>query len=274
MIGLIFDMDGVIYRGNRPVEGAKELIDFLKRRGIPFIFLTNNSTRDPSMYREKLLSMGIDVPEDRIVTSGLAARLYMEKHFRPGRVFVIGGEGLLREMERLGWGVIEVEKARNGGWKEIEYVVVGLDPSLTYEKLKYATLAIRNGAKFIGTNPDTTYPAEEGLYPGAGAIIAAIKAATDTEPLIIGKPNGPVYEVAREKLGEVEEIWMVGDRLDTDIAFAKRFGMKAVMVLTGVSTLEDIEGSGINPDLVLPDVGELIKYLEVVEGENEAGGTA
>ena len=243
-IGLIFDMDGVIYRGKEPVEGAGELIRFLKEKGIPFIFLTNNSTRDPSMYREKLLSMGIDVPEEVIVTSGLATRLYMERHMEPGKVFVIGGDGLHRE------------------------VVVGLDPALTYEKLKYATLAIRNGARFIGTNPDTTYPAEEGLYPGAGSIIAALRASTDVEPIIIGKPNEPAYEVARSRLN-ADEIWMVGDRLDTDIAFAKRFGMKAVMVLTGVSTLKDVEETGTRPDLVIPSVKELLDYMETVMEASE-----
>ncbi|MDI3476125.1 MAG: hypothetical protein PWQ95_1853 [Thermococcaceae archaeon] len=268
MIGLIFDMDGVIYRGNKPADGAKELIEYLKERGVPFIFLTNNSTRDPSMYREKLLSMGIDVEEERIVTSGLATKLYMEKHFFPGKIFVIGGPGLHREMKRLGWGVVGLEEARKGGWKEVEYVVVGLDPELTYEKLKYGTLAIRKGAKFIGTNPDTTYPAEEGLYPGAGAIIAALKAATDVEPTIIGKPHEPAYEVALEKLGEVDEVWMVGDRLDTDILFAKRFGMKGILVLTGVSSLKDVEETGITPDLVLPTLKELLEYLKTMEEES------
>ncbi|WP_297536413.1 HAD hydrolase-like protein, partial [Thermococcus sp.] len=141
---------------------------------------------------------------------------------------------------------------------------VGLDPGLTYEKLKYGTLAIRKGASFIGTNPDTTYPAEEGLYPGAGAIIASLRASTEKDPLIIGKPNEPVYEIVREKLGSVDEIWMVGDRLDTDIAFAKRFGMKAIMVLTGVSTLEDVERSEVKPDLVLPSVRELLDYLRTL----------
>ena len=261
-IGLIFDMDGVIYRGSEPIKGSRELIRFLKEKGIPFIFLTNNSTKDPAMYREKLLSMGIDVPEDLIITSGLATRLYMERHFEPGEVFVIGGDGLHREMERLGWGVVDVAKARSGAWREVKYVVVGLDPTLTYEKLKYATLAIRNGAGFIGTNPDTTYPAEEGLYPGAGSIIAALKASTDVEPLIIGKPNEPAYEIARNKLDGVDKIWMVGDRLDTDMVFAKRFGMKAVMVLTGVNTLKDVEETGIRPDLVLPSVKELLDYLK------------
>ncbi|WP_297465103.1 HAD-IIA family hydrolase [Thermococcus sp.] len=276
-IALIFDMDGVIYRGNEPIEGAGELVEFLKERGIPFIFLTNNSTRDPAMYREKLLSMGINVPEERIITSGLATRLYMEKHFEPGKVFVIGGEGLWREMKRLGWSVLALEETGTGGWKEVKYVVVGLDPALTYEKLKYGTLAIRNGARFIGTNPDTTYPAEEGLYPGAGAIIAALKASTDVEPLIIGKPNEPAYEVAVERLkriGPFDEIWMVGDRLDTDIAFAKRFGMKAIMVLTGVSNLDDIGESPVKPDLVLPSVRELLDYLRTKLGEgNEHPGT-
>ncbi|AHL23082.1 HAD-IIA family hydrolase [Thermococcus nautili] len=265
MIGIIFDMDGVIYRGNRPIDGSRGVIKYLREKGIPFVFLTNNSTRTPETYRQKLLSMGIDVPAERIVTSGLATRLYMAKHMEPGKIFVIGGDGLHEEMKRLGWGVVSLDECREGKWKEIEHVVVGLDPKLTYEKLKYGTLAIRNGASFIGTNPDTTYPAEEGLYPGAGAIIASLKASTDREPLIIGKPNEPAYEIVREKLGPVDEIWMVGDRLDTDIAFAKRFGMKAIMVLTGVSTLEDVERSGVKPDLVLPSIRELLDYLRVVE---------
>ncbi|WP_297506026.1 HAD-IIA family hydrolase [Thermococcus sp.] len=265
-IGIIFDMDGVIYRGNTPITGSREVINFLKSRGVPFVFLTNNSTKTPRSYREKLLSMGIDVPEGLIITSGLATRIYMEKHFEPGKVFVIGGEGLEEEMEALGWGVVSIEKARTGEWKKVKYVVVGLDPALTYEKLKYGTLAIRNGARFIGTNPDTTYPAEEGLYPGAGAIIASLRASTDREPLIIGKPNEPVYEVVKEKLGDVDEIWMIGDRLDTDILFARRFGMKAIMVLTGVSSLEDVERTGIRPDLVLPSVAELLDYLKAILG--------
>jgi len=260
VIGIILDMDGVIYRGDRPIEGSREVIEYLKARGIPFVFLTNNSTRTPSMYRQKLLSMGIDVPADKIVTSGLATRLYMARHFKPGKIFVIGGKGLHEEMERLGWGVVGP-----GEWREIEHVVVGLDVNLTYEKLKYGTLAIRNGASFVGTNPDTTYPGEEGLYPGAGAIVASLKASTDREPLIIGKPNEPAYEIVKERLGPVDEVWMVGDRLDTDIAFAKRFGMKAILVLTGVSTLEDVEKSEIKPDLVLPSVKELLDYLRVAE---------
>ncbi|MBO8175026.1 MAG: HAD family hydrolase [Thermococcus sp.] len=261
MIGIIFDMDGVIYRGNTLIEGAKEVIEYLKSKNIPFVFLTNNSTRNAKMYREKLLKLGIDVEEERIITSGYATARYLQKHFKKGKVFVIGGKGLVEEINNIGWEIISVENAKER-WREIDYVVVGLDTKLTYEKLKYGTLAIRNGAKFIGTNPDTTYPSEEGLLPGAGSILAALKASTDIEPLVIGKPNKPVFEVVKEKL-TADKIWVVGDRLDTDIAFAKRIGAKAIMVLTGVSTLEDIEKSGIKPDLVLPSIKELLEYLKV-----------
>ena len=261
MLGIIFDMDGVIYRGNTPIEGAKEVIDYLKSRNIPFVFLTNNSTKNAKMYREKLLSLGIDVEEDWIITSGYATARYLQKHFKKGKVFVIGGEGLVEEIKNIGWEIMSVEEAKER-WREVDYVVVGLDTKLTYEKLKYGTLAIRNGAKFIGTNPDTTYPGEEGILPGAGSILAALKASTDVEPLVIGKPNEPVFEVVKEKL-TADELWVVGDRLDTDIAFAKRIGAKAIMVLTGVNTLKDIEKSKIKPDLVLPSIKELLEYLKV-----------
>ncbi|USS41782.1 HAD-IIA family hydrolase [Thermococcus aggregans] len=260
MIGIIFDMDGVIYRGNEPIEGAKEVIEFLKSQKVPFIFLTNNSTRNARMYKEKLEKMGIEVEENQIITSGYATARYLEKHFEKGNVFVIGGKGLLEEIKAIGWPVISLEEAKEK-WREINYVVVGLDPQLTYEKLKYGCLAIRNGAHFIGTNPDTTYPSEEGILPGAGAIIAALKTATEKEPLIIGKPNKPVFEVVKEKLN-ADEIWVVGDRLDTDMAFAKKINAKAIMVLTGVNTLKDVEKSEIKPDVVMPSIKGLKKYLE------------
>ncbi|WP_456450023.1 HAD-IIA family hydrolase [Palaeococcus sp. (in: euryarchaeotes)] len=260
MIGIIFDMDGVLYRGDRPIEGAGDVIEFLKSHKIPFVFLTNNSTKNAAMYRKKLQKMGIEVEEEKIITSAYAVAHYLEKHFDRGNLFVIGGKGLQKEIEAIGWPIINIEDA-GSQWKDIDYVVVGLDTKLTYEKLKYATLAIRNGALFIGTNPDTTYPSEEGIVPGAGSILAALKASTGKDPLIIGKPNEPVYEIVKEKL-EADEIWVVGDRLDTDIAFAKRIGAKAIMVATGVNTLEDVERSDVKPDLVLPTIRELVEYLK------------
>ncbi|AIF70326.1 sugar-catabolism phosphotransferase [Palaeococcus pacificus DY20341] len=264
MIGIIFDMDGVIYRGSNPIDGAKEVVEYLKSRGIPFIFLTNNSTRNAAMYREKLEKMGISVSEERIITSGYATAHYLEKHFEKGETFVIGGRGLIEEIKNIGWPIIGMEEIKER-WHDVKYVVVGLDTKLTYEKLKYATLAIRNGALFVGTNPDTTYPGEQGILPGAGSILAALKASSGNEPLVIGKPNQPVYEIIKEKL-KVDELWVVGDRLDTDIAFAKKIGAKAIMVLTGVNTLEDVEKSEIKPDLILPTIGDLLDYLKVQLG--------
>lgn len=260
MIGIIFDMDGVLYRGDQPIDGAKEVIEFLKSKKIPFVFLTNNSTKNARMYVEKLREMNIEVEEERIITSGYATAHYLERHFEKGPVFVIGGKGLVEEINSIGWSVISLKEAREK-WREVKYVVVGMDPQLTYEKLKYGCLAIRNGAHFIGTNPDTTYPGEEGILPGAGSIIAALKVATEKEPLIIGKPNEPIFEIVKEKLNS-GEIWVVGDRLDTDIAFAKRIGAKAIMVLTGVNSLENIGESEIRPDVVLPTIKELLGYLE------------
>jgi len=262
MIGLILDMDGVLYRNRTPIDGAGELLEFLRSRDIPHVLLTNNSTLTAADYRAKLQGMGMDVPEDRIVTSGMVAASYMVNHLREGPVFVIGGRGLVEEIGGTGWDVVDWRDAKEL-WRDVEHVVVGLDPDLTYEKLKYAVLAIEEGATFVGTNPDTTYPAEEGLYPGAGSIIAAITAATGREPVIVGKPNEPAYEMVREKLG-ADEIWMVGDRLDTDVEFARRFGMKAVLVLSGVSTLEDVERSDCRPDLVVPSVRELLEYLRAI----------
>ena len=264
MMGIIFDMDGVIYRGSSPIEGAKEVVEYLKSKEVPFIFLTNNSTRNAAMYREKLEKMGISVSEKRIITSGYATARYLAKHYEKGPTFIIGGRGLIEEIKNIGWPIIGMEEIKER-WRDVKYVVVGLDTELTYEKLKYATLAIRNGALFVGTNPDTTYPGEEGILPGAGSILAALKASSGNEPLVIGKPNQPVYEIIREKL-KVDELWVVGDRLDTDIAFAKKIGAKAIMVLTGVNTLEDIKKSEIKPDLVLPTIGGLLDYLKVQPG--------
>ncbi len=263
-IGLVIDMDGVLYRNNLPVEGAGMFLNFLNSEGIPYVLLTNNSTMTAADYRIKLLNMGMDVKEDRIVTSGYATTLYMKRHLEEGPVFVVGERGLMEEVKKLGWSIVSLKGAKEK-WREVRHVVVGLDPGLTYEKLKYAVLAIRKGATFIGTNPDTTYPAEDGLYPGAGSIIAAIEAATGRKPIVVGKPNEPVYEIVREKLGHrIQELWMIGDRLDTDVAFAKRVGMKAILVLTGVSTLEDVERSRFKPDLMVPSVKELTGYLKAV----------
>lgn len=224
----------------------------------------NNFMRDFVMYREKFFLMGIDVLEDVIVMLGLVMRFYMEKYFELGEVFVIGGKGFFREMECFGWGVVSFEDVRKGVWKRIKYVVVGFDFELIYEKFKYGMFVIRNGVSFIGMNLDMIYLVEEGFYFGVGVIIVVFRVLMDRELVIIGKLNELVYEVVKDKFGDVEEFWMVGDRFDIDIVFVKCFGMKVIMVFMGVSMFKDVVESGIKLNFVFFDVGELKRYLEVV----------
>lgn len=248
----LIDMDGVLYRGEERLPGARRFLHTLDAEEVPYLLLTNNATRTPAQFAEKLARMDISVPPERILTSAVAAARYLARVANPGaRVYAIGMEGLFRALEEQGFVLTD---------REPQYVVVGLDTDVTYAKLAAATLAIRNGATFIGTNPDRTLPTERGLMPGAGALLAAIEAATDVTPKVIGKPEAEVYRTALEILGTAPETTaMLGDRLDTDIAGAQRLGMPTVLVLTGVATREALESSPFQPDWVFEDLEALVK---------------
>ncbi len=244
----VIDMDGVLYRGQEPLPGAQDFLNHLQEQGVPFILATNNSTRTPRQYVAKLRAMGIEVTEHHILTSALAAALYLSRIAAPrAKVYVIGEDGLISAVEEQGFLSAD---------KDVDLVVAGLDSQLTYEKLKIATLAIRAGASFIGTNPDTTLPSEEGLVPGSGAILAALEAATGVPPLIIGKPQPILLRLAMEKLGVTPDCTaIIGDRLETDILGGKEVDLITVLVLTGISDREELETSPFQPDLVFDDIG-------------------
>jgi 4-nitrophenyl phosphatase len=246
---LIIDLDGVFYRGNTVIEGAKEFVALLQRERIPFLLLTNNSSRTPGQYVAKLAKMGIAIEESDVLTSAQATALYMEKTARAGdRVHVIGEEGL-RAALRERYTISE---------EEAEFVVVGMDRQLTYEKLKTATLLIRGGAKFIGSNPDRTFPSEEGIVPGTGAILAALEAATGVAPFVVGKPEPTVFDLALARLGVGKEgAAIIGDRLETDILGGQRAGLSTIFVLSGVTSRQELAESSIKPDLVFESVKEL-----------------
>jgi len=247
--GFIIDMDGVLYRGKRPLAGAGEFIELLQAEGTPFLLLTNNSTRTPAQYVDKLRRMGIEVGEEAILTSGQATAMYLERVAPGARVYVIGEEGLQTEIARRGFAIVE---------EDVEFVVVGMDTRLTYDKLRIATLAIRRGAAFIGTNPDRTFPAEEGIVPGCGAILAALEAATDVRPLVIGKPQRAIFDLALARMGTDRGATAVlGDRLDTDILGGKEAGLLTILILSGVTSRRDLEGSSVVPDLVFEDLDQL-----------------
>jgi 4-nitrophenyl phosphatase len=249
---VISDMDGVLWRGDVPLPGLSEFFDLLRTRGRRFVLATNNSAKSPADYVAKLGHMGVpDIREEQIITSGTATVSYMQTHYSAGtRVYVLGGDGLRKILTEAGFTVSD-----DGA----DVVMVGFAPQLTYERLKKASLLIRAGADFIGTNPDPSIPTPEGLAPGAGSIIAAVRTATDCEPLIIGKPHPPMFEAALRFLGtRADETLMIGDRLTTDIEGAQRVGLRTALVLSGVTTRETLMASGAQPDGVYEDLSQLV----------------
>jgi 4-nitrophenyl phosphatase len=233
---IIMDMDGVLWTGDVALPGLVAFFELLKARGIAFALATNNSGKSPATYVQKLEKMGVfGVQDVQIITSGTATASYLQTRYAPGTpVHILGGDGLRQVMSEAGFTLVDADA---------KAVVVGLDPQLTYEKLKRAALLIRAGAEFIATNQDVTIPVPEGLAPGAGSLVAALRASTDTEPLVtIGKPGAPMFEAALRTLGtSAERTLMIGDRLNTDIEGAARLGLKTALVLTGVSTRAEAE---------------------------------
>jgi 4-nitrophenyl phosphatase len=246
---LIIDLDGVLYRGDEAIVGAGEFIALLQTERIPFLLLTNNSTRMPGQYVTKLAKMGIVIEKSDVLTSAQATAQYLERIAPPGaRVYAIGEEGL-RAALRGRYTLTQ---------KGADLVVVGMDRALTYEKLRVATLLIRGGARFIATNPDKTRPTEEGLVPGNGAAIAALEAATDVTPFVVGKPAPAIFDLALARMGVGKEgVAVIGDRLETDILGGQRAGLITILVLSGATSRSELENSPVKPDLVFEDVRQL-----------------
>ncbi|MEN3035615.1 MAG: HAD-IIA family hydrolase [Candidatus Methanosuratincola sp.] len=250
--GFIFDLDGCIYLGNRPIEGASETIGLLRKEGKKILFLTNNSTRTPQEYADKLTGMGIEVGEGEVLTSSVATAMYL-KRFGTGECFVLGEQGLIQALEGWGFKVLSTGEARRA-----QYVVCGLDMHLTYEKLAAACHAIQKGARFIATNMDPRLPLDGGYVPGAGSIVEAVATATGLRPLVIGKPSKRIMNMALKAMGlKNSEVVMVGDTLEIDMTAARRAGITGVLVLSGSTKAEDLEKSRISPDAVIPSVAEL-----------------
>ena len=248
---VILDMDGVLFRLNTPICGGGELLAYFRQTGRRFLLVTNNSTLTPEQYGAKLGQMGIDVKAKQILTSGEATAMYISRLSPPGtRVYVIGENGIRVALQKRGFVLANDA--------DVSYVVCGLDRQLTYEKLTLASMAIRSGAKFVATNPDRTLPTEQGLLPGAKAIFSAIQVATDTEPTVIGKPEPAMFELAMSMLGaEVQDTAIVGDGLETDVRGGSALGLKTVLLMSGVTSSQQLEHSELQPDLVYQDISAL-----------------
>ncbi len=257
---LLIDMDGVLWRGDQPLPGLVDFFDVLQHRSRPFMLVTNNSTKTTAQYVQKLANFGVTVKAENILTSSSATATYLKREFEPGAtVYVIGHEGLYEAMREAGFVV--VDDASQGA----DMVVVGMDLSLTYEKLKYAALLIRRGARFVGSNGDLTFPSEEGIIPGAGAILAAIEAATGVSPILIGKPERLMFDIAVEKMtSQPKHSAMLGDRLETDILGGQRAGLKTILVTSGIDNEDSILQKGIQPDAIFSGIEELGRYWRTV----------
>lgn len=248
------DMDGTIYLGEQWIEGAREFLEEIGRRGKRYVFLTNNSSKSPEVYVEKLKRMGLEIDVNQIVTSGQAAAAYLKKHYPGKRVFLLGNDLLQREFAEEGI-VLDAEAP--------EVVVTAFDTTLDYGKMCRVCDLVRAGLPYIATHPDYNCPTADGFIPDAGAIHAFIYASAGRYPdRVIGKPNGDIVDYLIERTGaERERTAMVGDRLYTDIAAGKKHGLKSVLVLSGESCAGDVEGAEVKPDLIFESVREMIPYL-------------
>jgi 4-nitrophenyl phosphatase len=265
---LIIDMDGVLWHGDQPMPGLTDFFQTLRDQQIRFILATNNARLTQEQYVTKLAQMGVQVSQDEILTSSMATALYLTQHTNPEecRVFVIGEDGARQPLIDRGFtltGLYELNNDKDNPNMGADIVVCGMDRDLSWDKLATATLNIRAGAKFIGTNADTTLPTERGLTHGNGAILAAIQAATGVIPTIIGKPEPIIYQQALALLGiDPAQTVAIGDRLETDILGAVRTGIRSLMVLSGVSTEEDFKTTDYRPTWVMSDIRAVTQALK------------
>ena len=252
--GIVCDMDGVIWRGQEPLPGFLEFFDFIHTHNLGFVLVTNNSSRTPEQYAKKLSGLGVSVGEEHILNAAISAAHYVEQVLPGASVYPIGGPGVMEALQKYGLQICSEDA------EQADYVVVGWDQDLTWKKLAVATRLILNGAKFVGTNPDLTFPMEMSLAPGNGAQLAALQAATGIKPVVTGKPERLLYQQAMDRMGTSPATTLViGDRLDTDILGGVRLAMPTALVLTGVSGQDEMKNSPIRPSLIFENLSCLIE---------------
>ena len=248
------DMDGTIYLGEKWIDGARDFLEAVERSGKRYIFLTNNSSKNPGVYVEKLHRMCMEVTEDKIITSGQATIFYLKLKFPGKRVYLLGNEMLKDEFREAGIMLTD---------EDAEVVVTAFDTTLDYAKMCRVCDYVREGLPYIETHPDFNCPTETGFIPDAGSIQAFIKASAFREPdRIIGKPYGDIVDYMIKRTGaDRDHTAMVGDRLYTDVAAGVNNGMHGILVLSGEAGLSDIETSDVKPELVFDSLKEMIPFL-------------
>jgi HAD superfamily hydrolase (TIGR01457 family) len=256
--GFIIDLDGTMYVGDRLIAGAPALLSVLAASRRPFVFVTNNSSASASSYGSKLRALGLDVADTQVFTSGEATAMFVRRCGWTS-AYVVGTPSLEQEFERAGIAVSGASPA---------CVVLGFDRTLTYAKLERAARLIGDGVPFIATHPDLVCPSENGYVPDCGSMIALLEAATGVKPTVVGKPEPLLVEMALAKLDlPAQDVAVVGDRLYTDMAMARRAGTRAVLVLSGETTRASLAVVTDPPDFVFEHVGVLAEALEGRRGD-------
>ncbi|MEJ2012452.1 MAG: HAD-IIA family hydrolase [Anaerolineales bacterium] len=252
--GFVIDMDGVLWHGEDPLPGVPEFFHTLAERGSKFVLATNNPSKRPEEFAQKAQRFGVPANTDNVITCVQAVTHYLKRKYPPGsRVHVIGEKALKEQVEEAGYKLAD---------ENVVAVVVALDRQLTHDTFKRATLLIRGGAEFIGTNADPSYPTEEGFVPGSGMMVIALAATSDTQPLVMGKPGRVIFDLAQERLGlPFAEMASIGDRLDTDIEGGRRLGMRTILILSGIASRADLAHSRSKPDWVFESLVELDRAL-------------
>jgi 4-nitrophenyl phosphatase len=254
---VLFDMDGVIYVGNQPLPSVQELLDYLDATGRRWLCITNNASNTSQMFADKLAKMGIKANPAHILGSAEATAAWLgEQAPQKGKVIMLGMEGLRTALLNEGFTLVDDPF-------DAEFAVAGINFNLVYEDVARVALAVRNGARFVGTNIDPTYPSERGQIPGTGSIIAMLEAATSVKPEIVGKPYPGMYQLAMHRVhSQPTETMMVGDRYETDITGATTLGLVTTGVLTGISSREVFEAGTPPPDFILSGLPELLERFQ------------
>ncbi|MEK3798408.1 TIGR01457 family HAD-type hydrolase [Peribacillus sp. FSL H8-0477] len=246
--GYLIDLDGTIYRGTEKIEDAGAFIEGLVKRKIPYLFVTNNSSRTPEQVAEKLRAFGIEAKDEQVFTTSMATANFIAERKSNSTAYVVGEEGIIAALQAKGIHLTD---------EKPDFVVMGIDRGINYEKLTKACLAVRNGAFFISTNADIALPTERGFLPGNGSITSVVTVSTGVQPVFIGKPESIIVEQALKVLGiSKDETIMVGDNYDTDILAGINAGMDTLLVHTGVTTKEHLTKYNVKPTHVLDSLDQ------------------
>jgi len=255
--GLVCDLDGVMYRGAEPIDGSPEAIRRLRQLGVRVVFCTNNASPTIDRYLTKLRGMGVEVEPEELVTSATVTVEVMAARGVVGKkAMVVGEDGLREALTSIG---VEVDDDENS--VTADFVVVGFDQNFNYAALRRASFAIQGGAQLIACNADASFPAANGLWPGAGSLVAAIETASGVRAEVMGKPHQPMMLVAKRRLGSASRIAIVGDRPNTDLEGGRTMGWVTILVLSGVTPRSEIDQVEPTPEIVLELLADLPELL-------------